>query len=378
MKKKLLLIGLGVLAMSAGCGKREDDPVHILESRVDREGEEMGDVPSETASSETGDSQPDRDSQQESRQDSVSVPAEQEEGTPKPERGQTEAAGFSFGDLADWYFYFGSGVGAWSTELRIGSDGSFTGSYHDADMGDIGEGYPGGTYYFCGFEGSFKDLERVDRYTYKMKRDTLTYQEEPGTREIEDQVLWVYSEAAGLESGEEYYLYLPGAELAGLPEQYLQWVGYYDQESISGKTLPFYGIYNPAQEIGFSSYEYKEQSLAERIEMEISFAVDTGEQLEAELNEVTTQNEMNYISDELYLNWDNTLNIIWKLLEGNLPSEKMEAIRAEEREWIAYKEEEVKIAGQAYEGGSMKPMAESLRAAELTRERVYKLAEYAE
>ncbi len=183
MKKKLLLIGLGVLAMSAGCGKREDDPVHILESRVDREGEEMGDVPSETASSETGDSQPDRDSQQESRQDSVSVPAEQEEGTPKPERGQTEAAGFSFGDLADWYFYFGSGVGAWSTELRIGSDGSFTGSYHDADMGDIGEGYPGGTYYFCGFEGSFKDLERVDRYTYKMKRDTLTYQEEPGTRD---------------------------------------------------------------------------------------------------------------------------------------------------------------------------------------------------
>ncbi len=112
--------------------------------------------------------------------------------------------------------------------------------------------------------------------------------------------------------------------------------------------------------------------------MEISFAVDTGEQLEAELNEVTTQNEMNYISDELYLNWDNTLNIIWKLLEGNLPSEKMEAIRAEEREWIAYKEEEVKIAGQAYEGGSMQPMAESLRAAELTRERVYKLAEYAE
>ena len=91
MKKKLLLIGLGVLAMSAGCGKREDDPVHILESRVDREGEEMGDVPSETASSETGDSQPDRDSQQESRQDSVSVPAEQEEGTPKPERGQTDS-----------------------------------------------------------------------------------------------------------------------------------------------------------------------------------------------------------------------------------------------------------------------------------------------
>ena len=32
-------------------------------------------------------------------------------------------------------FLFASGAGAWSTVLSIGPDGSFTGEYHDADMG---------------------------------------------------------------------------------------------------------------------------------------------------------------------------------------------------------------------------------------------------
>ena len=39
-------------------------------------------------------------------------------------------------------FYFLSGAGAWSTELVVSPDGSFTGYYHDTDMGDSGADYP--------------------------------------------------------------------------------------------------------------------------------------------------------------------------------------------------------------------------------------------
>ena len=53
----------------------------------------------------------------------------------------------------------------------------------------------------------------------------------------------------------------------------------------------------------------------------------------------------------------------------------MEELTKEEREWIKWKDQEVKAAGKEMEGGSMQPLLENDKAAELTRERVYKLAE---
>ena len=99
--------------------------------------------------------------------------------------------------------------------------------------------------------------------------------------------------------------------------------------------------------------------------------------LEKKLQESVTQLDMNTASQELFQNWDDTLNIVWKLLEAELDSTAMEALRAEEREWIAAKDAEVEAAGQAAAGGSVQSMDQSLRAAELTQKRVYELAEYA-
>ena len=62
-------------------------------------------------------------------------------------------------------FYFLSGAGAWSTELVFSSDGSFTGYYHDTDMGDCGMGYPNGTRYECDFSGTFALAEQRDEFT---------------------------------------------------------------------------------------------------------------------------------------------------------------------------------------------------------------------
>ena len=71
------------------------------------------------------------------------------------------------------------------------------------------------------------------------------------------------------------------------------------------------------------------------------------------------------------------MNIVWGLLEANLSEADMEVLRKEEKEWIAFKDAEVQAAGQECEGGSIQPSVEASRAADLTKARVYELAEYA-
>lgn len=59
-----------------------------------------------------------------------------------------------------------------------------------------------------------------------------------------------------------------------------------------------------------------------------------------------------------------------------LDADAMEALTKEERAWVQEKEKQVKDAGSEWEGGSGQPLAENTEAANLTRERVYVLAEY--
>lgn len=70
---------------------------------------------------------------------------------------------------------FSSGAGAWATSITLNRDGSFEGSYHDSDMGFIGEGYPHGTVYICKFSGAFDNIQQIDDNTYAMiaKRKSL-------------------------------------------------------------------------------------------------------------------------------------------------------------------------------------------------------------
>ena len=84
---------------------------------------------------------------------------------------------------------------------------------------------------------------------------------------------------------------------------------------------------------------------------------------------------MNQLSKELYLLWDNELNSLWSRLKEKLDADAMKQLTDEEREWIQWKDLEVKAAGSEAEGGSLQPLLENDRAAELTRNRVYELAE---
>ncbi len=292
--------------------------------------------------------------------------------------GQTaaaDAASFPFADLAGWEFYFSSGAGAWYTAMDIHADGTFDGHYQDADMGDTGEGYPNGTLYYCDFSGKFTEPERVNETTYVFRIESIEYPYGIGEEiNTEEQIHYIYTEAYGLDGAKDLYLYLPESRVADLPEDYVNWVHW----DIQGDTLGFYGLYNEAQGEGFSSYLYQEYaSVYDRIAAEIAASEEQAADLEAELQKAASQMDMNEISGQIYQLWDDTLNVIWGIMKTNLNPELMDQLTVEERAWITEKEAAVKEAGAEYEGGSMQSMVMNSKAAELTRERAYELAEYA-
>lgn len=59
-------------------------------------------------------------------------------------------------------FVFSSGTGGWSTTLSIGPNSTFSGVYHDSDMGVTGPGYPGGTVSYSKFSGQFKQVHQLN------------------------------------------------------------------------------------------------------------------------------------------------------------------------------------------------------------------------
>lgn len=378
MKKKTMIpLAVMVLFLSAGCGKADEGSAQ-MPTAVKLSEEEPGEGQSGEGS--TGDSASGSPSGGEASGEASQEGGQQPEGleSAQPESGPDGAeTGFRFEDLSDRVFYFSSGAGAWFTELHIRGDGSFEGLYQDADMGDSGDDYPNGTLYYCEFSGTFDRLERVDDLTYKMNLSTISFKHEPEIEEIVDGLRYIYSGAYGLD-GEEFYLYLPGSKLADLPQAFREWVGYYDLEAVQEEELSFYGLYNVRGELGFSSSVYVEQSLSERIAMEISYAEEQEKQVEKMQKEAVTQTEMNESAAELYRLWDDTLNVVWRLLEADLDTADMEALRKEELEWIASKDAEVQAVRQEHEGGSAQPLDEAMKAAELTKARVYELAEYAE
>ena len=157
-----------------------------------------------------------------------------------------------FASLAD-QFSFSSGAGGWSTELMINDDGSFTGAYHDSDMGDIGDDYPGGTIYISSFSGRFGDVEKVNDTTYAMHLKEISLENEVGDEWIEDDVRYVASEPYGLDNADEIMVYLEGTPTADLPEEFLSWIAMPRAwgEDIP-EVLPCQGLYNVAGQEGFS------------------------------------------------------------------------------------------------------------------------------
>ena len=314
--------------------------------------------------------------QEDIQEDTVMDTKQEEEGvpeetvTPKEEQ-DLSAAAFSFADLKHLQFCFSSGAGGWATLLNVKADGSFSGRFYDGDLGVTGDGYPNGTMYQSNFSGQFTQPEKINDYTYKVKIGSLSYAQKVGSEEIKDGMLYCYTDVYGLEGGGDILIYLPGAPLAELPEEFLSWVGYYDPADTNDTKLPFYALNNEAQQYGFSSYD-----IVENMRESLEYAQKAGEALEKELEEETlSQADLNIKSQELYELWDSTLNQLWSVLKQTLDKEDMDALTVQEREWIKNKEQEAAQAGAEAEGGSMQPMLVNRKAASLTKDRVYELME---
>lgn len=133
-----------------------------------------------------------------------------------------------FGKLSQGGFTFASGVGAWSTNVKFGPDGSFSGIYRDSNMGEEMETYPNGTIYECKFSGKFKDVKKTGDHEYTMTLDGDIELEHPAdTDAVQDGTHIIYSEPYGLEtlsSGSTVTVIEPGYPLPELEEAYLEWI----------------------------------------------------------------------------------------------------------------------------------------------------------
>ena len=164
----------------------------------------------------------------------------------------------TFDQLAGLEWSFSSGAGAWSTELRFAEDGSFSGEFHDSEMGEFADEYPNGTTYCCAFTGQMSVVERMDENAWTMRVDRLDLEKEPGEESIDDGVRFVTSEPYGISEGDEMTLYLPGTPVDALTEDMRMWAHLLGDDI--PETLEDWFLYSAANESGFVGYAFEEEA----------------------------------------------------------------------------------------------------------------------
>ena len=159
-------------------------------------------------------------------------------------------------------FIFSSGAGGRRTVMMLSSDGTFSGEFSDADMGDMEENYPNGTVYTCVFSGNFENMEKQFDGSYTMTLREITTEKEPGTEWIESGVRFIASGAYGLENtdfdtgatlSKEFVLYPPDTKVSELDEVFLSWWPERYTMGEMPETLGVYGIWNIDAKTGFFS-----------------------------------------------------------------------------------------------------------------------------
>lgn len=155
-------------------------------------------------------------------------------------------------------YTFCSGVGAWSTEVKINDDGSFTGFFHDWDA--IG---PDGIQNYqleCSFSGRFGSVGKIADHIYTMELLSITQEGIQGERFVDETgMTHEISHPYGFDNASLFYIYTPGIPLAELHDGFRvwmdafngreeNWAGLYD---LSKNTFERYGLYNYYGQQGF-------------------------------------------------------------------------------------------------------------------------------
>ncbi len=370
MKKIVLISMLGLLLF--GCGQAQQDIKEDIQTEETGQSDAANKDNVENQNN-TDESDIDVKSNQEANDEIADDMESDQKQNMDEEQKETKNSDFTFADVSDIEFTFASGAGGWSTYLYIEEDGTFYGNFHDSDMGCTGEGYPGGTIYYCDFSGKFTNPVKIDDYSYQFEIESLKCEKEEGEEEIIDERLYIYSYPYGLDDADKLYMYLPGKDTKDFSEELKMWLFLTDDE----KELPFYAIYNENPEYGFVGYQYEAESVYDKIMEDLEkVKEETDEHEESLKSGLLSQIEMNQTSQTIFTCWDNELNSIWNDIKLYLPEEEYNQVLSEQREWIQKKDAKAEADAADCEGGSLYPTIYYGSEAESTRERCYELAEY--
>lgn len=83
--------------------------------------------------------------------------------------------------------------------------------------------------------------------------------------------------------------------------------------------------------------------------------------------------DMNQAESERYKRWDVALNEIYGLLKKELSKNEMNLLRAEQRDWIKYRDDSASGSAAEFEGGTFESLTYISTQAELTKLRCYEL-----
>lgn len=140
---------------------------------------------------------------------------------------------------------------------------------------------------------------------------------------------------------------------------------------------------NDKLEMDFT-YDYSED-----IKADVDYVVSGSASLQKELENIEkiiqkytplaeaaqTQGEMNTSSRWFFVIWDTELNNLWSRFSNSADQQTKEKILAEQRNWIAMKEEVTLLTlGTSEENGSMYPLLQNSFWEEITKDRAYVLA----
>lgn len=310
-KNRTISIALIVIAIGLIAGVVS----YVLFSKMNENKDSSADSKSEAAASTT-------------KEQGSSENTTDDDSNPTDDDGDT----IDFKFLSGYNYEFSSGAGGWSDDFQIEKDGYFHGYYHDSDMGDTGDDYPNGTRYICEYEGHFADIKKVDEYTYTMKMTDLTVTTEPDEY-IEDSIKYIPIGPYALDAADEIQIYLPGKPVDDFSDDLKWWlsIDYQDQQD----TLERLALVNDDQ--GICSYE--RMSAKEEAQSLYDGAKQSYDAYNEELVNAVTTAEMTEITSAQAKAVDEVLNSLWILVKYNTDESTFEKILAEQRQWIADKEE---------------------------------------
>ncbi len=167
-----------------------------------------------------------------------------------------EETGSFFAQFEKYDWSFSSGAGGWSTDMTILPDGSFTGQYHDSEMGEAADEYPDGTVYSCAFTGRLSLLEQADENTWKLRVDELKTEKWTEPEYIDGGIRFVFTEPYGISEGDEILLYRPGTPVNNFTEEMQMWAHLFDLENTADK-LDSWFLWSEKNNSGFVGYSYE-------------------------------------------------------------------------------------------------------------------------